>query len=955
MPATSKRVGFWIGAALVLSSGIAYSAEPSKEEVAKSLLQFGFSTGALLWESVKVQEVRNDGDRYTQLAQKLKQEMDQGRAQSTVVRSVFDVIYTGVMYEATIDPEPFSKAVSVVVAYGAKRAGDYFGDYALQQSQDRFLGALAVALKENNVTAEQLNNMSADQLKQTIDTIQIQGQAFRDILKDEPLAMDMLQANASDFAQHMGAAALLGVKELKGDVSEIASQLNNTAGQIRKLQENTDRRLSDLSKQMKEMQDEAIESKQAIIDLQADVGAARKATQTLSQISFLGWTTQQKLEAVKAGMFPDLSPQQSSDLRRSLEADLRRENMVRDLQGTARNIGELANIAANLGVDANVVTGLSIAQKGATAIAQYFTGDYLGAISTATSLVGVGKPDAAAERHAALMSYLDEQFKQINIKLNQIITLQQRTLAALNDLSQQVRELRTDVRRVEALVLLNHALLTKLVRAGWEDCWSLLGSMHGSFEITTKLTLIHLLEDGNTRSWIKQCNKYFIGKLRQWQQASSWRNEIIDARQFEAAPADETNTDAGKEYVQYISELNATVLSVRNFLAAVPDIANLRPAYLLARFSQPVVATTQSEMLSKALKDGKDTLDNFKCHGEHVLSAGLESLLCWEIQTGVVSDPRPEALPNLLGTGPNPGAQIGPNVAHLIDLGIALSTLVDFANVGADESWNFVSRDEITGASTAPSEALVRAIGARKGLNFLRELSTLADAYALQQSVLYGDYTAELILNILYDPPHHNLVTRFDTATSPPVHGLALAALKNNPSLARNVVMLGMRRTLRDKGYNLADGVTYYNLALEDYKGPKACKNSEYAIGKLRQMFPDWQFSYIAPPDEHGTAEHRGPLFECEQQAVDAPARGWGAAVKFDGFYVILPSPKVLSEGTYDYPPSFRVALAYRDKVAQALLDKSYVASPEFQSRFMADGNLALGVLNQTKQALNLQ
>lgn len=916
------------------------AAGAEKADVAKSLVQFGMATGGLLWTAVEIPGGSKDGDRYVEFAAKLKRDMDQARAATTLMQSNFNVISTTLLYEATVNPDPFTKGVSLIAASGAKATANLIGGLALDRARENFLGALAGALRENNYTAEQLKDMTPAQLITAVDNIKLQGKTFKEVLGDEPGAMEMLQANAADFAREQGTAALLGVKELKGDIGQVTSALKKTAREITQLQENTQNRLETLTTQMQTIEDSARESKEAIASLRTDVMGAKKATQTLAQISFLGWSTQQKLEAVKAGMFPDLSSQQAAALRQSLEADLRRENTVRDLQSTARSIGDLANIASNLGVDPNVVTGLSTAQKGATAVAQYFTGDYLGALSTATSLVGAGRPDGAAQQHAAMMQYLAAQFQQINKKLDQIIDLQQKTLQALNDLGQEVHELRTDVKRVETLVLLNHALLNKLIMNQWNDCWSLIGAMNGSLEITSKDTLKTLLNDNPSKDAISKCYGLFLGKLRQWREAKKWSGEIIDARQFDKAPGDETDTEAGKEYVSYVAHLDETKKTVEAFLLSDQAIQDVSTPRLLARFAQPVISAKRSEELSKALNLVRQQLDQFQCHSDQqVLSIGLEKLTCWGIQSGVTSSSLPQVWPDLVRA-----PQLGPNVANLTDLGIALSVLADFATTSNNDStWDFVPATDIETASAGPSAALLKAVQARKGFNFLQELSTLAGAYALQQSMLYGDYTAELIVNVLYEDSQNTLTTKADPTK--PLQNAALAALKANPTLARNVLMLAMRRSLLAKGYNLPDGETTFALALADYTGPAACKNGQYATAKLTQLFPGWSFTFVASPDDYGNDRNHGPLYECKVRMDER--QGWGAAVSFDGFYVTLPSPRALSEGTYEYPPSLRVALAYRDKVAKVLLDRGFGTAQGFQSQFASSDTLAINVLNQ--------
>jgi hypothetical protein len=75
-------------------------------------------------------------------------------------------------------------------------------------------------------------------------------------------------------------------------------------------------------------------------------------------------------------------------------------------------------------------------------------------------------------------------------------------------------------------------------------------------------------------------------------------------------------------------------------------------------------------------------------------------------------------------------------------------------------------------------------------------------------------------------------------------------------------------------------------------------------------------------------------------------------AVKlWSDFYVLAPSPMVLSSGTYESNDGLRIALSYRDKVSQTLIDQQL---GETVNRLMsqegavaATGAVALGIFNE--------
>ena len=124
----------------------------------------------------------------------------------------------------------------------------------------------------------------------------------------------------------------------------------------------------------------------------------------------------------------------------------------------------------------------------------------------------------------------------------------------------------------------------------------------------------------------------------------------------------------------------------------------------------------------------------------------------------------------------------------------------------------------------------------------------------------------------------------------------------------------------------------YYSLALHDFIGPQACDGSTFPREKLRALFPNWQFDYFVTSDQK---QNDKTLSNCpieylpdpNSAAPQLPARGAGVAVGVSDFYVVVPTPVALSGGLFQTSDSLRLALAYRDRLSQAIIDRSVAAS----------------------------
>jgi hypothetical protein len=541
-------------------------------------------------------------------------------------------------------------------------------------------------------------------------------------------------------------------------------------------------------------------------------------------------------------------------------------------------------------------------------------------IPSVTSLVGLGAPDAGAARHAATMKFLEQQFKEINIKLDRIIDLQVQTLKTIAELADNQRRFRTEVLsqldRIEAAVLSNNQILQAIMLDHWKDCHALInGALNGQYDIPNQAVLLRILGDLNAETFTSGCYSTMVGFLDAWVRPGAWSGQIIAAANFptDVIVGDEAASRAWKAYVSQQIEAYKTA---RDFLLeAVPSV-NTEPALFLARLAQPVFSAKYQEQLSSALlrEDTRSRLANFDCSDREALSEALASLLCF-------------GLPKLEGRPLNgrvrqllEAALIGPHAFRIIDTGDTLSSLVDLGNRQAGGTFQFVKAEDIKDfANSGMSDALRLALNQRKGQALLTKLQWLSEIMVLQQGVAFGEFTALLIERALYDPKTRTLRTKAGDGPDGRLVALALAALRANPILARNVVTLAMRHAIADSvgSVETAKAIrfneTYYKFARSDFRGEAACQRNRDAMRRLRELLPNWTFELRVTAEEKKQKE----LALCEVEVVSnlnvpnpAPSLGAGLAVKMENFYVLAPSPLALTEGYMEQPDSLRLALA---------------------------------------------
>jgi hypothetical protein len=130
----------------------AYAAD--KTDIAISALEFGGSVGKLLWISAQDQRAASlaEANRFTILAEQVKSQIDLGRSSSALISANFNIVATTLGYAAAIDPEPLSKGITGVAAWGAKKTGDGIGQLVIDTAQNQARAILAQGLKDSGIS-----------------------------------------------------------------------------------------------------------------------------------------------------------------------------------------------------------------------------------------------------------------------------------------------------------------------------------------------------------------------------------------------------------------------------------------------------------------------------------------------------------------------------------------------------------------------------------------------------------------------------------------------------------------------------------------------------------------------------------------------------------------------------------------------------------------------------------
>lgn len=913
------------------------AAVKAAEELAGPAIELTFSTLKFLWVSSRKPSLPEGMPPtvYSNLAVKIQQQIDEGRAAAEVGRANADLVKSALTYVAVTNPEPLTKVAAGIAAFAAKKTGDFIVEAALEKSQDHVLTVLASGLESSGLTDAKLKSMNHEQIAAAVEDFKVGGKQMKEIL-DDPKALRLIQDHMIDIVSDNALEALRRTEVVEKSVDEIRKDVRAAFDEITKVGKALEDKTKRLETTMGELADAVSENAKQLSTLRGEVEKNTKSLASIAEISFSGWTTAQKLQAVRSDLFPDLKGEQKDSMIASLESQQKQEKLISQASSIAGDLQSISRIASDLNMPKEIIEATSAASTIATGAAQFLSGNYLGALQSITSLGGMGKPDPDAERHNQMMTYLGEQFAYVNRQLANIIDLQVKTIEALDDLRKEQQAFREEVRdqlnRIESITLVSNRILQALIRKEWIKCDALVNGtpLNGKFVIKNREQLLKLFSDGTPRGNAVSCYSTMSDILNARVLPLDWGGEAIDASVMPsvAVPGDE-QTHGQLIKLQQLDQ--RAYRSASNLLLTVLGSEDMKkPARVLARLAQPMASADDQQKYRTILQEPETdkSLVSFKCDDTKTLSIALKELLCF-VPTGTSHNPR--QVPRLFGKNT---AMLGPQVERVIELGMLVATLTDLSFDTRNDQIQLVKAADLEGiGKRSLSKDLRAAIKDRNGLNLLLGLSYLAEAFVLQQSIMYGDYTAQIAEEALYDKETKTLnPTPTDPAAKVKAQA-ALEAIKANPVLARNVVLLALRHAIADSqgGFGEAEKVNYlereYRWAYMHFVDGDRCGNDEIALWRWKRMFPGWNIEYRASRSEKaGDAK----LANCpDAQTLDLGGNpqldlGSGPSLKLtQDFYVTLPSSMEMSIGRFEQPVSLLRALALRDKVNQAIGERN--------------------------------
>jgi hypothetical protein len=738
----------------------------------------------------------------------------------------------------------------------------------------------------------------------------------RNIIEADKATLDIIADQRND------------IETSKKNIEDIGYALSDYAKKISTALTGIDDRVSNVEGAINDAND-------ALSDLQKKVTGNSKELRLVGDVLYSKASTSEKLSMLKAGWNSELSNETRGNLRRYLEGEQKKEIFLGEMRDLVNTIGSIGAVAKNIGIKSDE---LNLAAKYASGINQTLnaaiSGNYLGAIVSATGMFGAQQPDAETVRHQQLMNYLDQEFKEINGKLDTLIENQEKIVQAIAKLSNQIEEFRGEMHtrldmidfKLDTIIGLTYSLFSapagncqvqkKLIEDEFNQEYSKGNKMFGTLDLTKFSQLEEIpklrLSNNDLGDCISFLHRVFVVASTE---PSNLISTPLAARYAKEPPRssfpikDDVAVDKGYDSNNSVrSFLESHYKPTFNWIVSRKSIENKQfsEAAMFAIFASP-----SPDLRSYQKKIGELLVDNFEsCSRYTKLSEPAYQLLCSDKDKEALLENAPKhaqktkearAARLVLSWLHSPLMQ--EPLAELSQLALFFSPISD---IQKPDNSLYQTRDEFLNSPVKPRAPRIL-IPAMK-------TTTLAIA---QVNMLHGDFTSGLLFEALWNKAEERFLTReeIDRAdTGQDDRKLARMMIEKNPFLARNVLMMALNRTIVASYKNPS---LLYVIAFEHMREMDIDPTSLLDILFANKVKFQNEFEPILETDSAVDCRKLNGNQLNDTQLVTKCYRIPKAQVV--DVSVPLPTPDEFTRRTLIYPPIMYELIAARDQIANRL------------------------------------
>jgi len=318
------------------------------------------------------------------------------------------------------------------------------------------------------------------------------------------------------------------------DIASVNRELSGFVKETKSFRKTINKTLSDHTKALNSLGKHVADLKHDVANTNETLEQHGNELAFLSDFAFSQMSAAQKTDALENG-FMSKRFEGKEDVKAQLISQFKKEALVQkhvgNLKSFAQDLAGVNQIAQNLGVESKSLSAaVSYSSAVATAAQAFTTGNWIGGLAAITGVFGKKRPDPDAERFRILMGYLEDQFAEVNEKLNILIEGQKQLFQGLTQLSEQMtRQNEILEQRIDRIAfdVKNILDLTRMsVWKEWRACYAVyseahrkeIGSPYGGLKYSYKqdgdfATIDEIIEvatnTANTRNCIEEAEQAF--------------------------------------------------------------------------------------------------------------------------------------------------------------------------------------------------------------------------------------------------------------------------------------------------------------------------------------------------------------------------------------------------------------------------------------------------------------
>ncbi|ARQ58960.1 hypothetical protein Kim5_CH02917 [Rhizobium sp. Kim5] len=740
-------------------------------------------------------------------------------------------------------------------------------------------------------------------------------------LKDDPVAADAAEQVLFKVLSENSRATIEELGETKGNLAELSKNFTNHVEAAKKIGEETNKKLDEVTGRLGAMESNL---QQGLDSLNRISKSNETQINLIGDVLFGQQSTEVKILMLEKGAKPELTGQARDDLIKVLQVQKSKEDFIQDTGEIVSNLQGINSIMTSLGIgNADISKAINYASVAQTAISQALTGNYIGALAGALGVFGGNQPSAEEQRFKQIMGFLEQMDKKLNV----IIDLQQKTLAAIQDLSKQLSDVERRLNeRLDVIEFVAKTTSENLKTKMWEDigycpvAYQQRGNgyvqSNESFKSVRDLYAFMKVEASDAIKCARNLELLFTTIKDKKIFGKPLSLSTAAYTDFSLAPGESPDRVNQRDDLQrFLTEVyNPTFNTV--FVNGWKSEKWGHPANAVAFLGTPAATTTG---VRRRLADIENGAKLSACSSDSNLSWRLRSLLCAttlyapeSAPDKIVEDDERLALERLQALMQDP--IVRDQLPRLIQWSAFSARPYDLWNGNADGYYDDLK--------------MLAEKGTPRGKSLIWSTLEVVDLGIAQQSMLYGDLTAKFVYDAIWDKAKNqpSIDLNIDQAK--------LFINPNNPWLAQNVLMFAMEDSLKPELAN-ADITIPYERALEPFFDTKLPFVDQKRIGHtfLKSLFnfPD-TVDYTLGPDQYGSDKQVVYIiYPCPAPKPDVPV---GCKVK-------LPDPKDFQAKLLVYPRSLYDLLRQREMLSERFVDYEVMKDIDKTD----DGKLAMSVL----------